>query len=489
MDHVTVRACIYKDIHDVYLEIPVILTETGVLRPLVDYMIKNAHNKSASWRQKLAQAVGLLIDYMSANHEYFDRPEDLFEAFVARLYTGTANSDGKDQGQLYWMGMNTPLIRQLTGQLSEFSDWMAKQQRTQPLNPWRTATKGEELLSWVAWEKRRNHSIFSHVVDYDVAALQNKRARQTLTKKSPTVDRGAVKHFPEDRIEELLFKGFIVPGKLNSPRLEERLNLRDILITMLMNFGGVRRSEPFHLFVHDVLPDPIHPERAYVRIFHPEEGLAPDDWRDATGKPIKCNRTAYLKGKYGLRPRNLHFPSDAMYAGWKGNVVEADGKFMPVFWFPQWAGELFLKLWVLYMAKRSRLHCNHPFAFVTEKGKPYAINYFVGQHSRAVERIGMTPAKMLGTTPHGHRHGFGQRLTDYEIDPLARKKALHHNSMESQLVYTEPDMRKVNRMLEAATQRMESGTPLPPPNFNVYGFEDIDPLGLLTGTNPKLRRN
>lgn len=488
MDHVTVRARVFRDSHGLYAEIPVLLTEHGVLTPLVDYMLKKAHGKSPSWKQKLAQAVGLLLDYMAANHQHFGRPEDLFEAFVARLYTGTADGDGHDSGQLYWMGMNTPLIRQLTNQLSEFSDWMAKQQQTQPLNPWRDATGSEELLAWAAWEKRRNHSMFSHAVDYDVSALQNKRARQTLLKNTPAVDRGAVKHFPEDRIEDLLFKGFIVPGKQNSPRLEERLNIRDILITMLMNFGGLRVSEPFHLFVQDVLPDPYHLERAYVRVFHPEEGLAPPDWLDAKGKPIKCNRMAYIKGKYGLMPRNLHYPSAAMHAGWKDNVVEADGKFIPVFWCPTWAGELFMKLWVFYMARRSRLRCDHPFAFVTATGEPYAIKDFMGQHARAVERIGLVSAKMLGTSPHGHRHRYGQRMTDYQLDPLVRKKALHHKSLESQVVYTEPDMQKVNRMIEAASQRISLGVPLARPDFSRYGFEDIDPLGLLTGPNPKLRR-
>ena len=249
-----------------------------------------------------------------------------------------------------------------------------------------------------------------------------------------------------------------------------------------------RISEPFHLFVHDVLPDPYHPDHAYVRIFHPEEGLAPPDWLDAKGKPIKCNRAAYLKGKHGLMPRNLYYPTSAMHAGWKGNVVEADGKFMPVFWCPTGTGELFMKLWVLYMTQRSRLRCDHPFAFVTETGKPYAINDFMGQHARAVERIGLVVAKMLGTSAHGHRHSYGQRITDYGLDPLARKKALHHKSLQSQVVYTEPDMQKVNRMIEAASQRMDSGAPLVRPDFSSYGFEDIDPLGLLTGRNPKLRR-
>ena len=148
-----------------------------------------------------------------------------------------------------------------------------------------------------------------------------------------------------------------------------------------------------------------------------------------------------------------------------------------------------MKLWVFYMAQRSRLRCDHPFAFVTETGKPYAINDFMGQHSRAVERIGLIPAKMLGTSVHGHRHGYGQRITDCGLDPLARKKALHHKSLESQVVYTEPNIEKVNRMIEAATRRIESGTPLPRPDFAGYGFEDIDPLGLLTGPNPRLRRS
>jgi hypothetical protein len=318
--------------------------------------------------------------------------------------------------------------------------------------------------------------------------MQNKRVRQTLIKKTPIVDRGAVKNFPEDRIEDLLFKGFIVPGKQDSPRLEDRLNLRDILITMLMNFGGLRVSEPFHLFVHDVLPDPYRPECAYVRVFHPEEGLAPPDWFDAKGKPVKCNRTAYLKGKYGLTPRNLYYPTAAMHAGWKGNVVEAEGKFMPVFWCPTWAGELFMKIWVLCMAQRSRLCCDHPFAFVTETGKPYAINDFMGQHTRAVERIGLIVSKMLGTSPHGHRHAYGQRITNYDLEPLVRKKALHHKSLESQVVYTEPDMQKVNRMIEAASQQMETGTSLKRPAFTSGIFEDAHSLGFLANTRPKLRK-
>lgn len=95
---------------------------------------------------------------------------------------------------------------------------------------------------------------------------------------------------------------------------------------------------------------------------------------------------------------------------------------------------------------------------------------------------------MLGTTPHGHRHAYGQRLTNADIDPIARKKALHHGSLESQIVYTEPDRTKLNKLLNAATDRLDSGNGMPPPDFLSYGFEDVDPLSLVSGAHPKLRR-
>jgi site-specific recombinase XerC len=92
-------------------------------------------------------------------------------------------------------------------------------------------------------------------MDVDAAALKVSRARSVLLRRNPVIDHEPVKFFSEDRMADLLFKGFIVPGKQKSLRIEERLNLRDILITMLMHYGGLRMSEPFHLYIHDVIPD------------------------------------------------------------------------------------------------------------------------------------------------------------------------------------------------------------------------------------------
>lgn len=488
MQHTTVRGKVHRDNTGVVTEIPIIVTEYGPLKPLVDYLLAHAQVRSSAWMAKTTQAVGLLLDYMAANHGCFDDPRNLFETFAQRLTTGTVGADGKDPSGLYWQGRSPSVVRMLVNSVSNFSDWMARELNTKPLNPWREATRSEEMLAWAAWHQKRDRAFLAHTWDRETASLAMTRARNTLLKRTPVIDHESVKRFPEERIHDLLFRGFIVPGKQKSPRLEARLNLRDMLITMLMHYGGVRMSEPFHLYVHDVLPDPVHTGRALVRIFHPSLGTAPPDWPDSTGKPTRCSRLAYLNGKYGMRPRNDYALSDQLFAGWKGNALDSKGHFMYVNWFPQWAGELFWKLWVLYMMQRAQLDCDHPFAFVTLKGKPYAIDTFERQHRRAVERIGLQAAKALGTTPHGHRHAYGQALTDADIDPIFRKKALHHKSLESQAVYTEPDRARLVRALDAASEREKTGSVSPPPDFLAYGFKDVDPLSLVSGAKPKLRR-
>jgi integrase len=487
MPHTTVPAKVFRDHTGIATEIPVILTDHGPLRPLLDYMLRHAQVRSQRWMDKLTQGVSLLLEYMVANHDCFDNPKELFETFTQRLYTGTVSEDGSDPSGLYWQGRSRAVTRHLVQLVSAFSDWMAERQSMTPLNPWQKATRGEEMLAWAAWHQKRDRAFLAHTWDREKSSLAMTRARNVLLKRTPVIDHDPVKFFPEERIHDLLFKGFIVPGQQKSPRLEARLNLRDILITLLMHYGGLRMSEAFQLYVQDVQPDPTRAERAWVRIFHPSEGTAPSDWHDAKGKPIRCNRNAYLRGKYGISPRTEYASTHQWHAGWKGNALDSKEHYMDVNWFPAWAGELFMKLWVFYMVQRAQLHCDHPFAFVTLEGKPYAINSFQGQHQRAVERIGLKPAKALGTTPHAHRHAYGQRLADAQIDPIYRKKALHHKSLEAQTVYTEPDRARLNRLLEEASQREQASLPQSAPDFLEYGFRDVDPLGLLSGPHPKLR--
>jgi integrase len=180
-----------------------------------------------------------------------------------------------------------------------------------------------------------------------------------------------------------------------------------------------------------------------------------------------------------------------MYAGWKGNALENKSKSITAYMFPTWSGNAFWLLWKLYLAQRVLLSCRHPFAFVSADGRPYSIDAYKKAHRAALRRIGLIAAKALGTTPHGHRHAYGQRLADAGIDPVSRRVALHHKSLESQVVYTEPDREKLLRSLQAAEEREshdEGGAMPTVPDFLARGFRDVDPMELLSGAQRLLRK-
>jgi integrase len=141
---------------------------------------------------------------------------------------------------------------------------------------------------------------------------------------------------------------------------------------------------------------------------------------------------------------------------------------------------------------------SHPFAFVSFHpryiGQPYTINAFKDNYHRALRRIGLTPSKGDGLTPHGHRHAYGRRLQTTDVDPIVIRKALHHSSISSQVVYTTPSIRDVTNALSSSSRRLEElsnkGEIVNPiDNWDEllkFGFEDIDPFGLFTGSNPQL---
>ena len=180
MTHAVVYYKLVRDNTGFHEEIPVILTDFGPLQPLILYLIKHRHVLSESSINKLVQAVGLLIDYMEANHQAFDAPDDLFGTFVQRLYSGTVGVDGKDPSGLYWDARPPLAVRVLVNHLSKFSDWMAQEHGTKPLNPWRQATRAEEQLAWAAWQHQRNRAFLAHAMSTDVAMLKVSQARTVL---------------------------------------------------------------------------------------------------------------------------------------------------------------------------------------------------------------------------------------------------------------------------------------------------------------------
>lgn len=150
---------------------------------------------------------------------------------------------------------------------------------------------------------------------------------------------------------------------------------------------------------------------------------------------------------------------DSRSAGWKGGMHDAPF-YKRAYWFLPEYGELFLQLWYRYIEQLACLDRYHPFAFVNLKRNPIGGIYCVGQynkaHAAAVERIGLQVGKNFGTTPHGHRHAYGRRLTKAGIDKALIRRFLHHASLESQEVYTQPTLNEVMSELVAGAQRLRT---------------------------------
>lgn len=442
-----------------------VIDDDGVpsaLMPLVEYILEHGRRRSLAWQREVSRATGLFIDFLRANATAFQadktRPP-VFAAFAEALVAGTIGVDVADPAGLFWTPKSLDRATAIMNALTGFADWLVDRYQSTALSPWRSASPAEQLAYWRRFEKRRPRSLLMHTQGVERAGEKAGTTRAVrLARQAVSGDLAPVKYFPRDRIWDLLEAGFSVAANRGSPYLHERLNIRDIMITVLMHGGGLRESEPFHLYVGDVAVDPHNPKSALVRLFHPEQGAAPEDFIDPlTKKPIAADREEYLRVKWQMEPRNL--APGRFHAGWKDlHLTDQRQKYALVHWFPSYWGEVFLNLFKLYITKIRSRHSRHPFLFVSEKdsvaGEPYTYASFRQSHAKAVRRIGLTVCKAFGTTPHGHRHTYGQLLTEAKLDPLLIQRCLHHKSQESQQVYTEPTPAAITKALNEAAQRM-----------------------------------
>jgi integrase len=103
---------------------------------------------------------------------------------------------------------------------------------------------------------------------------------------------------------------------------------------------------------------------------------------------------------------------------------------------------------------------NHPFAFMNTMREPvgalYKLGKFQDSHAAAVRRIGLIPAKHLGTSEHGHRHAYGQRLRKAGVSKEMIRRFMHHSDLGSQDVYTAADQAECLRHIQRAVDRLNN---------------------------------
>lgn len=82
MDIVKVNAKVVTDNTGVSFTLPVLLTEQGVIEPLLGYLLNHQRDRSPSWMNRVVQSTLLLARYMSANKSCFYNPTLLFKNFA-----------------------------------------------------------------------------------------------------------------------------------------------------------------------------------------------------------------------------------------------------------------------------------------------------------------------------------------------------------------------------------------------------------------------
>ncbi|WP_095191428.1 gamma-mobile-trio recombinase GmtY [Pseudomonas sp. Irchel 3E19] len=428
-------------------EMPILLSEQGVVLPLLDYLLSKQIDRSPDWLRRVVSSAKLLITYMEVNQSSFSEPEMLFQSFATRLFTGTVDDNGFDPSGLYWIPASTLMANRHINILKGLTDFLADHSHVTHMNPLVTESSHDQRLSYASWYRRNQFDFLGHI--------KNKTINETAGKARSIRGRRALNRggdeavaFPESLFEQFYLKGF---GSAS----DRRCSVRDQLIPIMMHGAGLRESQALHLWVQDVEIDPHDPLKALIRIYHPEEGKALGGWKSVSGK---TNRSAYLREVYALPPRNQL--RGTRRVGWKTRYVDHRDGYIQLYWFPDDFGRLFLTLWNEHLYYIASVERQHPYAFISyEKrslGKPYTLNAFNENYAAALARIGLNPAKVEGLSPHGHRHAYGRRLVRANVDSIVIKKALHHSSMESQGVYTTPSIMDVNEALTKATDLLKN---------------------------------
>jgi len=401
---------------------PALFTEKGILLSHLKYLYSKK-NKSQSWVERNTFSVYLLLKFINAFIYHSPSATELLSAFVNSLSLGTIEN-GYDKSGLFWHPRKNEDVNVLLGHINSYCDYLDEIYGNDlpQINPLKKTTKPEERLLWCAYYKRQSNCFLNHLNKPSIRQFSSNRHVQGPNRHLLAIE--PVFRFSEEQIENLLNHGCIF-NKLNHLNKQEDIASR--LIIMLMHWGGLRLSECFHIFKHDINID-NKTGASLINVYHPSDGKSPElGFR---------NRREYLTVKHHLTPRNEYSRNHKYHAGWKAPLLTNRNLSFNVMFYPAHKSIEFTSALQLYL--NIRIDGNHPYLFTNTKGYPESKKNFIKKYNRAITRIGLTPRKDMGTTPHAHRHSYGHRLKNDGFSQLEIQKAMHHKSPDSCLVYIAP---------------------------------------------------
>jgi hypothetical protein len=162
LNSVCIEANIKVDNTGTKISLPVIVTQDGLLKSYLDYLIVHRY-KSRSWKDRSAFAVRLLIDYTNQNKDCFETPHQLFQEFSNSLYTGTIGEDGSDPSWLRWKPREDKDANFLISLITQYTDWLSEQYEEKKLqiNPTVKPTRYEEWMGLAAFYQKKRRAFLS----------------------------------------------------------------------------------------------------------------------------------------------------------------------------------------------------------------------------------------------------------------------------------------------------------------------------------------
>lgn len=454
------RVRVYPDLTGRYVDLPGISRDGVNVDVLTDYFETVYPGKlELPTLKEIREVVRRFLDYTAvhAPSRHFGSPiqtqtdpsaYEYFSRFAGALLHGTFGTEsGRDNSDLGWRPLPSRKVNRMIYHLTNLFDWVASARLSSAktaFNPETIAVGHDRIMIRAAYEFRRSRSMLGHTWAHEASNTTRAIARNRVAGARTQ----APAEFPNEHFKALLQDGFFIAG---------RHNIRDILITLLLDGAGFRESEPFHLYVQDVCMDPANPGVALVRIFHPSEGDAPND-PALRGRKVK--RQEYLQIRYGLTPRTHHL---AGRVGEKGGKYDDRSLYKQAHWFPMSYGAEFWRLWQVYLRQIALIPRNHPYAFISFHknylGQPYSLDSYDEAHQKAVYRAGIAPKgaiglKASGLTRHGHRHAYAQRHKRCGTEEKYLQIFLKHSSIESQQIYTQASSIEISEALRLAHEKL-----------------------------------
>ncbi|MYM26423.1 hypothetical protein GTP46_27730 [Duganella sp. FT135W] len=245
MNHIFITTSIYSNSTSKPENIPVLYVENGgILKPVnsvSDYIRTECSSMSEVWITKFCLSVRLLVDFIAAHPNYLDKPAKIYREFHRSIQYGTIDESGSDPSLLYWLPRSPKNSRNLLTSIDNWLDWVAKKRDFIQLNPIKDGNFYERQLNWMAYLNRSDKSLLGHLRSrkgaYEIAA----RVREFRGRRAPVNSSAyGTFAFPEEHFYDLLFRGFVLPGKDGELDPLLKYNWQAICITLLMNAGGVR---------------------------------------------------------------------------------------------------------------------------------------------------------------------------------------------------------------------------------------------------------